>query len=297
MTFAELGAEAFKQPDLLFLQLDLAFGGGLLQQLERAIKGVAGFAAGLVILAGPIGQDGVADEFVHGAAMGVDDVAGVAEPFAEGAGQDFLGQNLGHGGEAADVADHHGDDGVLVPGGVAAGGGEGDVVAGIAGGGGLALLEGEFVVGDADDAAVAERGGSDDAAAVDEGAVAAAEIHDLVLIGVVAADDGMLAGGVLAEMEAHRVVAATADGGGVADLDFKRFALGGPDFQHCAHNGRDFNAPGREGNVLIAEVFSGDKIVPALCCRVAKNAPTEWGGYRGRIYRAASIKTSICWPT
>ena len=39
VAFAELGAEAFEEPDLLLLQLDLALGGGLLQPEQPLVLG------------------------------------------------------------------------------------------------------------------------------------------------------------------------------------------------------------------------------------------------------------------
>ena len=97
------------------------------------------------------------------------------------------------------------------------------------------MFEDEFVVGDADHRPIGKNSRSDDAAAVHKRAVATAEVHDLELVSIVAADDRVLTRHVRVGVQADRVVAAPPDGGRIADFDLKRLAFSGPHFQFCWH--------------------------------------------------------------
>ena len=91
----------------------------------------------------------------------------------------------------------------------------------LAGGVVVVLGEDDDVIRDADAGAVGEGDGHDDALVVDVGAVAAAEVDELELPAVVAADDGVLPRDERAETEADGVFAGPADGRGVPDRDFE----------------------------------------------------------------------------
>ena len=97
------------------------------------------------------------------------------------------------------------------------------------------LLENQIVVGDADARSALERHGHDHTLIVDVGAVAAAEVHELILVAVVAADDGVLPADRGAEVQANRVLRRAADGGGVQDGHLEGGSLRGDDADFGSH--------------------------------------------------------------
>ena len=137
-----------------------------------------------------MGEDGVADELIDGAAGGADDFFAVGVPFSDGAGDVFGGEGFGEFGEAFDIGDEDdGGDGFDECDGahfVESGCGDGGV-------GEAVLVEAELEVGDADGVAPAQPVAGDDASAVDRGAVERAEIVEPEGI-VLEADHGVLAG-------------------------------------------------------------------------------------------------------
>ena len=108
----------------------------------------------------------------------------------------------------------------------------------------LDQVEDDFVFRHLDPRAGGEGHRHDDALAVDQGAVAAPEVDDLILVAVVAADEGVLARDERAAAEADGVVGGAPDGGGVADGEFERFARerGDPEF---GWHGWEYLAAGR----------------------------------------------------
>src|SRR5262249_13526687 len=82
---------------------------------------------------------------------------------------------------------------------------------------GVDLLEDELVMRDLDAVVVIERGRHHLLLVSDEGAVAAAEIDDLILVAIVTTHERVLAGDERAAAQANGVVTGATDGGGVAD--------------------------------------------------------------------------------
>ena len=179
-------------------------------------------------LARPIGENRVANEFVDGSACIMDDISRVAKPLSQRARKFILRQDLRHRREAAYVADHYRDDSVLIVRGVSSRR-DGHIVSRVLGRL-FGLLENELVVGDSNHGPIVKNRGSDDAAAVHKGAVAAAKIHDLELVGIVATDHRVLARDVRVAVQADRVVAAPPDRGRIADFDLKRLSFRGTHF-------------------------------------------------------------------
>ena len=88
------------------------------------------------------------------------------------------------------------------------------------------LGKNQHVVGDADARAVGQRHGHDHALVVDVGAIAAAEVDELVLPAIVAADDGVLPGNQRAETQAHRILPRAPDGRRISDGNIEGVGLG-----------------------------------------------------------------------
>lgn len=99
------------------------------------------------------------------------------------------------------------------------------------------FTESEDVVGNADSCPVHQSNGNNDPLIVDERSISAAEIDDLVLVAVVAPDDGMLAGHQRTGIQADGVVSGAPDRGGVSDRHLKKIALGGLDSNLGSHLG------------------------------------------------------------
>ena len=154
--------------------------------------GKGGAAVARALLLGiPVGEHRVADELIDLAVARVDEVPRLAEPRAERLRELVAGHLFRHGAEASDVA-HEQRDGPRLDG---RGTHRADhrhlVLVGrrrVVGD----LHEHDDVVRDADAHPVFERHRHDDALVIHEGAVATAEVDELVLPAVVAADDGVL---------------------------------------------------------------------------------------------------------
>ena len=83
-------------------------------------------------------------------------------------------------------------------------------------------LKNELVVGDSNPSTGLKHDGHDDALVIDERPVAAAQIHNLVLERVVAADDRMLPGYMIPG-KSNRIVDGSPNGGSILYCPLKRF--------------------------------------------------------------------------
>ena len=99
----------------------------------------------------------------------------------------------------------------------------------------LDLVENEFVFRNHDSRPGTEGHRHDHPLIIHQGAVATAEIDDLILIAVVTTDEGVLARDELAATQANGVIARPPDCGGVADREFERFANQRRDSKFCGH--------------------------------------------------------------
>ena len=208
------------------------FGGGFHEKIFRHLKGLGSTRAGVRIH--PIGEEGIPEKLVDGATGLLNHVARIAEPLAQEAREDRLFQFFRHGGKPPDIA--YEDRGLcnLLADAVRARG-ECGIVARFSSRS-FMLLEDDLAVGDADPGPVVEGARGDDPPSVEECAIAAAKIHHLVLKGIVAADDGMLARDMRTAREADGVIATSPDGGGVAHFHFKRLPVAGADSQTGLHS-------------------------------------------------------------
>ena len=179
---------------------------------------------GAVLRLRPVGEDRVADELVDRVAGDVHGVARLRKPSAQGAGQRVGRHGFRDGAEAADVADENRH---ALRRGFRAGirGGDGEIAEAAAGIGFLRGFEMKFRAGDADDTAPIERDRGDDALLAHVSAIAAAEIHDLVLHAIEAADERMLPRDAGIPGEADRIFRRAPDRGSVADQDFLRRSI------------------------------------------------------------------------
>src|ERR1700748_3555660 len=87
------------------------------------------------------------------------------------------------------------------------------------------MLKNELVIGDSNSRTGLEHYRHDDALVIDERPVAAAQIHNLVLERVVAADDRMLPGYMITG-KSDRIVDGTPNRGSILYCPLKRFARG-----------------------------------------------------------------------
>ena len=203
-------------------------------QAFRRLKGRAAIVrAGLC--GGPVREHRVTEEFVDRPRAAVHQVARLAKPRADQLRKITTGHFLGHRAEAANVADEQrhgpriGDRGIrradhrcLV------------VLVALSAAFGI-FGEYDDVVRDPDARGIFERHRHDDTLVVHISAVAAAEIDELKLPAIVAADDGVLAGDLRAEVQANGVFARAPDGGRIPDRHLEGRGAGRLDLEFGTH--------------------------------------------------------------
>lgn len=168
----------------------------------------------------PICEHRVADEFIYRAAALGDEVPRFSKPSSQHLGKLPAWNFLRHGTETADVADQQ-----------CYGAGSELCVFGIAGNRDFQVLvrdvvdafcETDRVVSDSDHHAILQRHWHHDALVVHECAISAAEVDDLILVAVVAADQCVLAGDEGTEVQRDGILASPTDGRCVSDRHFER---------------------------------------------------------------------------